>query len=152
VLVRARENLHLERPELAAQADISYPMLANIEAGRRRASDDIIERLAPVLGLRADRLRHVRNALTHGLVQTGGDVSSYLSGGRDTLHESGKVAADDRDASASEIAGLLSEVLVEQQQPRNVLGVEPQTRCGLRRTAHADDIRHHPRPGQPGRC
>ena len=78
MLVRARENLHLERPELAAQADISYPMLANIEAGRRRASDDIIERLAPVLGLRADRLRHVRNALTHGLVQTGGDVSSYL--------------------------------------------------------------------------
>jgi len=62
-VVKARENLGLTRTALGEQVGISYPMLANVESGRRRASDDIIERLAPALGLSAARLREVRDAL-----------------------------------------------------------------------------------------
>lgn len=122
-VVRARENLHLDRPEVAARAGISYPMMANIEAGRRRASDDIVERLAPVLGVpvermrevrdAADRMRHVRNALFHGRVENV-DLSLYLRGDRDSLQLPGD--DDDGDATASEVERLLSDVLVEQQR------------------------------------
>lgn len=78
----ARQNLHLERPDVAERAGISYPMLANIESGRRRASDEIVERLAPVLGLRPDRMREVRDALEEDAMRfpTGVGLMSYLSG------------------------------------------------------------------------
>lgn len=62
-VVKARENLGLSRSALGEQAAISYPMLANVESGRRRASDAIIESLAPALGLSVAQLREVRDAL-----------------------------------------------------------------------------------------
>ncbi|WP_197502125.1 helix-turn-helix domain-containing protein [Mycobacterium sp. E2733] len=86
-VVSARMNLHMRRPEVAEAAGISYPMLANIESGRRRASDDIIDRLAPVLDLRADRMREVRDALEVDSTRfpTGTGLGSYLAGLRDEL-------------------------------------------------------------------
>ncbi len=123
-LVRARENLHLERPEVAAQAAISYPMLANIESGRRRASDDIIERLAPVLGIptdrmrdardAADRMRHVRNAMFHGRAPF--DLSLYLTAEHHARPEASEVTDEGADAVANEVERLLTDVLVEQQR------------------------------------
>ena len=62
-IVKARQNLGLTRAELGEQVGISYPMLANVESGRRRASDDIIERLAPALGVQVDQLRSARDSL-----------------------------------------------------------------------------------------
>lgn len=86
-IASARMNLHMRRPEVAEAADISYPMLSNVESGRRRASDDIIDRLAPVLGLRADRMREVRDALEvdSNRFPTGAGLGSYLAGRRDEL-------------------------------------------------------------------
>lgn len=86
-IASARMNLHMRRPEVAEAADISYPMLSNIESGRRRASDDIIDRLAPVLGLRADRMREVRDALEvdSNRFPTGAGLGSYLAGRHDEL-------------------------------------------------------------------
>jgi transcriptional regulator with XRE-family HTH domain len=86
-IVSARMNVHMRRPEVAEAAGISYPMLANVESGRRRASDDIIDRLAPVLGLRADRMREVRDALEVDSMRfpTGSGPGSYLAGQRDEL-------------------------------------------------------------------
>jgi transcriptional regulator with XRE-family HTH domain len=63
VLEAARENYRLNRNELATVADVAYSMLFNVERGRRRASDAFIEKVASQLGLRADRMIKVRNAL-----------------------------------------------------------------------------------------
>lgn len=124
-LVSARTNAHLRRPEVAEQAGISYPMLANVESGRRRASDDIIERLAPVLGLKVDRMREIRDALEADGARfpTGNGIGSYMAGRRqdfvdlrtdDTLIElkptdPGTVATTNWDR-------FLSNILVEAQR------------------------------------
>jgi transcriptional regulator with XRE-family HTH domain len=55
-LEEARKGLSLGRPELAQLSGISYPMLANVETGRRRASDELIAKLAPSLGVPPQRL------------------------------------------------------------------------------------------------
>jgi transcriptional regulator with XRE-family HTH domain len=123
-LVRARENLHLERPEVAARADISYPMLANIETGRRRASDDIIERLAPVIGIPADRMRAVRdaddhmrlvrNSWAHGQARAV-ELWSHLNPKSGSPPASSEASDNDGEANPSVVERLLSDMLVEQQ-------------------------------------
>jgi transcriptional regulator with XRE-family HTH domain len=115
-LFSARANAHLSRPEAAEAAGISYPMLANVESGRRRASDDIIERLAPVLGLRPDRMREVRDALEADSTRfsTGIGLGSYLAGRRDTLVGLTEIV-EPNPADASQVEQWSSRLLVELQ-------------------------------------
>ena len=61
-LMTAREKSHMSRPEFAQLSGISYPMMANLEAGRRRASDGVVEKLAYVLDVDIALLRRIRDA------------------------------------------------------------------------------------------
>lgn len=58
----AREREGLSRSDVANRLSISYPMLANIESGRRRLSDELLARLAPLLGVDIEELRLLRDA------------------------------------------------------------------------------------------
>jgi transcriptional regulator with XRE-family HTH domain len=51
-----REAAGLSRPALAAQADVSYSHLANLERGVRRPSADVLRKLAPSLQIDGNRL------------------------------------------------------------------------------------------------
>jgi transcriptional regulator with XRE-family HTH domain len=58
----ARERQDISRADVADRLGISYPMLANIESGRRRLSDELLEKLAPLLGVESEELRVLRDA------------------------------------------------------------------------------------------
>lgn len=62
---RELENLRkaqgLGRPELAELAGVSYPMLANVETGRRRASDELIAKLAAHLSVPPQEVIKIRD-------------------------------------------------------------------------------------------
>lgn len=64
-LSTARRDAGLTRNEvidrLQASRPVSYPMLANLESGRRRLSDDLLVHLAPALGVTEDALRVLRD-------------------------------------------------------------------------------------------
>ena len=64
-LSTARRDAGLTRNEvidrLQASRPVSYPMLANLESGRRRLSDDLLVYLAPALGVTEDALRVLRD-------------------------------------------------------------------------------------------
>lgn len=64
-LTNARRDADLTRQQvidrLQGTKPVSYPMLANLESGRRRLSDDLLAHLAPALGLTEDALRVVRD-------------------------------------------------------------------------------------------
>lgn len=56
-----REFAGLTRTELAARSKIPYPVLANLETGRRRASDNMIEKIASGLSLDTGQTKTFRN-------------------------------------------------------------------------------------------
>jgi transcriptional regulator with XRE-family HTH domain len=138
---KARENLDLARPELGRRVDISYPMLANLESGRRRASDDIIERLAPALGLSARQLRDVRDALernTSGWRLT--DLRNEIAHGR--LHMSPLVEPSDETGNQpSEVESMLEDMLVAAQRAETAaLAAHPQRETASPRMRMTADI------------
>jgi transcriptional regulator with XRE-family HTH domain len=121
-LISARVNLNLSRPEVAKRAAISYPMLSHLEAGRRRANDDLVGRLAPVLDLKPERMREIRDALeadgNRFPYQIG--LGSYLAGRSDTLIGLTEITEPNA-VETSNIERVLSQVLVYAQQAEAVV-------------------------------
>ena len=60
-LRRTREFAGLTRTELAERSNIPYPVLANLETGRRRASDNMIEKIASGLSVDKGQIKKLRN-------------------------------------------------------------------------------------------
>lgn len=137
-VVKARENLGLTRSDLGEQVGISYPMLANVESGRRRASDDIIERLAPALGLSAAQLREVRDALeptTRRFHFTVGDV------GVQTVAVNDGDNAGDENGSWQRRFELWNDVLVTAQRAETAaLAAHPEKQAAAPRMRVTADI------------
>lgn len=73
---RARQDL--DRKELAERAGVSYPYLAEIENGKKRASSRALVSIAEALGL-----------LPHELLETAEDVRSTLEPHRDEAGRAG---------------------------------------------------------------
>lgn len=60
-LENLRKSQRLGRPELAELAGVSYPMLANVETGRRRASDELLAKLAPHVSVPPQQMIEIRD-------------------------------------------------------------------------------------------
>ena len=99
LLKAARIRRKHTRSVLAKEVGVSQQMLFYVENGQRRASDELIAKLAPKLGLHADRMITVRNAIEvdrrsmHGRTS---EIQKFMARERDTLAEAHPIAYADQ--------------------------------------------------------
>lgn len=92
LLIMARRRVGLSQSELASRSHLAQPQVSNVERGRRRATDRYIGAVAPVLEMKPDRLRQVRD-----FIEIGGELTpgtgylGYLAGGHDRSPTHGHV-------------------------------------------------------------
>lgn len=86
VLLTARTNAKIDRRQLADQSGVSYSVLANLESGRRRASDEVLRKISQPLGVTFGRLRLIRDQTERGVKPLPGTgIQQYLRGDTDQL-------------------------------------------------------------------
>lgn len=84
VLMLIRETRGLSRREVVEASGVKYPVLANLESGRRRLSENMLQRMAPVLQVSADRLRSLRDQIERGVRPVDEEgILPYLEGATD---------------------------------------------------------------------
>ena len=80
VIRKARLDRSLSQRALAKEVGVSFPHISKIEAGREPPSDDLLRRIAEVVGLDADELLLAADRLP-------GDVSDAVLAKRDLAPE-----------------------------------------------------------------
>jgi transcriptional regulator with XRE-family HTH domain len=79
---RERLRLGLTQRQLADAVNVGVPHISKVEAGRESPSDDLLKRLAPVLGVEADELllvaRRVPDSLVEKLAADPADALAFL--------------------------------------------------------------------------
>ncbi len=97
VLRGLREIVGLTRRQLSDHSGVPYPVLANLETGRRRTSDNMIAKLAPALGgLLPGRMQLLRNGIESGAIRVSIEgAHRYASGQSEGLPDGMGVHAPD---------------------------------------------------------
>lgn len=133
LLLHARERCGLSQSELARRSGVTQSALSNVEAGRRRASDSLLEAIAPHLAVKLDRLKYLRDFVAvGGTWPTGIGAVRYARGEHDldpTGRGSGRFRVGDHHAGSGKTFSLIS--LFQRLH-------ETQEACGRERPAEAD--------------